>query len=68
MVYIVVLLLIIVKQKEIDWKSISVAPETKDELLDLCRKNETYDDFVKRLLVLRKRHLDEFEKIILEQK
>lgn len=47
-----------------DWKTISVKPETRGLVGKLCKKNETYDVFIRRLLELRKRHEEEFEQIM----
>jgi len=47
------------------WTAISIEPKTKDRLLSIGSMNDTYDTLIKRLLVLRDRHPQEFEGIVI---
>jgi hypothetical protein len=49
------------------WTAISIEPKTKDRLLSAGSMNDTYDTLIRKLLVLRDRHIQEFEGIVINK-
>lgn len=47
--------------------NISCTYETRDLILNESKKTDTYDDFIRKLIILKHRHEKEFSEIVVEK-